>query len=365
VLNAERAESGGAGIEADSTVMKPSARFSRLTKPGRLGLAVAAILTVAAVIIAVVVTASTSVNPGRSNPGSGPRNAFMVYDEATNQLLFAGGASSGSSGSSPGMWRWSSGSWSKLSATIPPTQGFLVSVAYDGATHQVLLVVNGSTWAWNGDSWRDTHASTPGGFTPAAMAYDEETGQLVGVFSPASSMPPNGDTTWTWRSGRWTQLQATGSRLVPTLGSLVYDPSTSQLLYLGARPGPDNDFSGVDATWVWSSQGWRLLDVPIEPPWNYPRTLVYDQATRQVVLFESPVSPKSGDETWTWSGVKWTEQHPADSPPSRTGAALAYDASTSQLLLYGGMRFGKGNTSHTYQDTWDWTGTTWVKLSGS
>jgi hypothetical protein len=366
-LNAERAELVSAGIEADSTVMKASARSSRLTKPGRLGLALAAILSVAAVIIAVVVISSGSANPGSSNSNPGPRNnAFMFYDEASNQLLLAGGEWSASSGFYPGMWQWSRGSWSKLSATIPETVSERSSVTYDGSTHQELLDVNGSTWAWNGDSWRDTHASTIGDPNSSAMAYDEKTGQLIGVFPPPDGITAtSGDATWTWHSGRWQQLKATGSRLAPIVGSLVYDSSTSQLLYLGARTEPGNDFSFADATWVWSPKGWRLLNVPTEPPWSEPRTLVYDQATRQVVLFELPFDQKSGDETWTWSGVKWTEQHPADSPPSRTGVALAYDASTSQLLLYGGIGFGKGNTYHTYQDTWDWTGTTWVKLTGS
>jgi len=97
-----------------------------------------------------------------------------------------------------------------------------------------------------------------------------------------------------------------------------------------------------------------------EPSSTYVRAMAYDGATKQVVLFQTFGNALTGfsNETWTWDGRTWTEQHPAASPPPRSWPGLAYDESTRQLILFGGS---SANTNVTYNDTWDWTGTTWVQ----
>lgn len=51
---------------------------------------------------------------------------------------------------------------------------------------------------------------------------------------------------------------------------------------------------------------------------------------------------------------------PSLSPPPRNWPALSYDASTRQLLLFGGS---SANINVYYDDTYEWIGTTWVKVA--
>ena len=141
--------------------------------------------------------------------------------------------------------------------------------------------------------------------------------------------------------------------------------------------------------WVrlWNSVSCKL------PPALSDTTMVYDAATKQVILFggygygvQSPAAtgtstgstssangagPKSItlDQTWTWNGSTWTQAHPVKSPPALADVSLAYDASSRQVVLFGG--YGQsvslsGNlasliTGPPSRQTWTWNGSTWTQ----
>jgi hypothetical protein len=88
--------------------------------------------------------------------------------------------------------------------------------------------------------------------------------------------------------------------------------------------------------------------------------MTFDGATGQLILLQSFAGLRSTvDEMLTWTGKTWSKQTPTVMPTPRVSAALAYDARTRQLLLFGGE---DASTLTTYNDTWDWTGTTWKKV---
>ena len=85
-----------------------------------------------------------------------------------------------------------------------------------------------------------------------------------------------------------------------------------------------------------------------------------DPATHRVVLFGGVGST---DKTWLWDGRQWTSITPRSSPPIRNGAAAAYDPATHVVMLFGGTSPILGQVVQQFNDTWAWTGTTWLGLN--
>lgn len=79
-----------------------------------------------------------------------------------------------------------------------------------------------------------------------------------------------------------------------------------------------------------------------------------------VVLFGGAVGSGSNtnatyDETWEWDGSTWARLAPPTSPPRRTWPALAYDPRRHRVVMFGGF-----DTIGTRTDTtWEFDGVTW------
>jgi hypothetical protein len=68
--------------------------------------------------------------------------------------------------------------------------------------------------------------------------------------------------------------------------------------------------------------------------------MAYDGAAGNIVLFggESSLIPAGTDlnDTWTWDGTTWTQQFPPVSPSARTYMGMVYDEATKTVVLFGG-----------------------------
>jgi len=135
-----------------------------------------------------------------------------------------------------------------------------------------------------------------------------------------------------------------------------------------------------------STTGWVRLCNSVScklPPALSDTTMVYDAATKQVVLFggygygvqstttsTSSTSSTSSSvingtgtksvvlgQTWIWNGSTWTQAHPAKSPPALADVSLAYDASSRQVVLFG----GRNAQNKVMAQTWTWNGSTWTQ----
>ena len=182
--------------------------------------------------------------------------------------------------------------------------------------------------------------------------------------SPMSTPPTAAPAT---AAGRWSEA-ADGSPM-GSWSSMAYDQATGSAVALALTPA----LSG-DATWVLKNGAWHEQHQTPVSPHLLVASMVYDQATKQVVLFggisyqlglslggftlvQTPVA-----ETWTWDGTTWTKVNPPASPSPRLNTAMAYDAATGQVVLFGGFTVDpiSGAFSPT-SETWVWNGTAWTK----
>ena len=197
-------------------------------------------------------------------------------------------------------------------------------------------------------------ATTPQGREWAAFAYYPPKQQLVlfGGRRPGSIF---GDT-WTRTGSTWAEAHPATSPSARTGAAMVYDPASQQLLLFGGGATTGTGFS--NETWTWNGTTWTLLHPSTSPPAREDTDLVYDGATKTVLLFAG-WHGSYWDDTWSWNGTTWTQLSPGTSPSGRDSDALVYDAATQQVILFGGFR-GSG---YTPGDTWSWNGTTWTELS--
>ena len=85
--------------------------------------------------------------------------------------------------------------------------------------------------------------------------------------------------------------------------------------------------------------------------------MVYDPATREIVLFGGTAFGASLADTWTWDSHGWAAAAaplPVAAPPPRHDADIVYDAATRQVVMFGGVGVGTF-----LGDTWTWDRNGW------
>lgn len=297
--------------------------------------------------------------------------------------------------------------------TDAPPEGPGGELAYDAASHQMLLFSSGgnSTWVWSGSAWSQVADAGDAGCTndcthspptrnTFGMAYDPVSKAVI-VFGG------NGlNDTWAWNGTSWSQIADTGdagcttgcsSSPPPTLGTqMAFDNATNQMvMFGGAEPNLDNDYND---TWILTYHGgtsysWSQVDDNLDPgctdtciaspPTTNVATMTYDVASRQLIVFggeETAEEANGQSDTWSWTGTTWQQldddngndagcgesspeslQCPS-SPGPRVGAGMAYDPALGQVILFGGQtRY----SSVEYNDTWAWNGTTWTHIDNA
>ena len=330
--------------------------------------------------------------------GAGPpprESASTVYDPAIGQVLLFGGCCAGGSANTPqdpgaqsplralnDTWAWNGSRWRRVATAGPPGRQ-RAAMAYDPATHQVVMVGGccqastgkpyGDTWTWTPAGWRQGRTEIPPREN-ASLVYDGLTQQMV-LFGGDNGTNWYGPTpgssryladTWTWdgRSWRFRQTGTGGGGPGPrTEAAAAYDPDLPVATAAGWRRGAVVLFGGFNANgslsdlWIWN--GGRWVRGAGRPSRRQQAAAAYDPATGQLVLFGGLASPLTylGD-TWTWDGKAWSFRA---GPGTQQAAPIAYDGYTRQLLLFGdydpsAATLGSGHT-------WSWSGGSWAEVS--
>ncbi|HEY5200305.1 MAG TPA: cell wall-binding repeat-containing protein [Acidothermaceae bacterium] len=145
-----------------------------------------------------------------------------------------------------------------------------------------------------------------------------------------------------------------------TAASAVDDPAVGQLVLYD--PIVFTNCSGANPLWVWDGETWSNPPGGADAPVRESPTIVYDGATRRVLMFGGDRPSCGGQprtalaDTWEWNGSRWVQQHPATSPAPGAGACAAYDLDTKQVVMFG----GSGISGVSDPNTWTWNGTNWT-----
>jgi hypothetical protein len=339
----------GGTVDAGPFGLGPSTSAYRLRWKGVLALCTAGAILLGCITVILVLVLGRTLQP------SARTGALTAYDPSD---FFSD------------MWSWNGKSWMKVSANLPLDAVGVGDMVYDSARRQMLLVSDGGIWAWTGQSWQLLARSSSTFSEMTSVTYDESTDQLVAlvpyVVNPQAPSPLVA--TWSWSEAGWKeQSHSVGlpSQEVASDGLMAYDDATGQLMLIATGHGqlPPNHFVSA----LWTGSAW-IEEHPSKspPPDLVVEGIAYDSATGQLVLVESgDMDSRTTIETWTWNGRIWTEQHPFSSPSPRVGESFAYDPLTRQLLLFGGSPLDTSSGLSgpvPYSDTWDWTGSNWMKI---
>ena len=143
------------------------------------------------------------------------------------------------------------------------------------------------------------------------------------------------------------------------MSSMVYDPATKEVVLFGGATSSNGMIATLGDTWEWNGQTWTKMNPANSPSPRAGSAISYDESTRTVLLFGG-IEIQDGtlhtlNDTWEWNGSNWNQQYPTKSPVSRAGASMAYDPITRTDVLYGGMT----SNSYVLDDTWEWDGSNW------
>jgi hypothetical protein len=203
------------------------------------------------------------------------------------------------------------------------------------------------------------HRPAPVGRVWASWAYDQARHEVV-LFGGDTGYQSGPDivigTTWTWNGATWVRRHPAASPSPRTGAAMVYDGATRQLLLFGGSRLPFSGGGYLAGTWSWNGATWTRLHPATSPPARHNADMVYDRARHEVILFGGYDGSYLND-TWAWNGATWTQLHPAASPSPRDTHSLVYDPATKTTILFGGF-----NNDGRLSDTWSWDGVTWTQL---
>jgi hypothetical protein len=254
--------------------------------------------------------------------------------------------------------------WTQLSPATSPPGRYNAAMAYDPAIGQMVLFggVNSSnalfqeTWTFDGSTWTEqSPAASPPALYGASMAYAPN-GNLF-LYGGVLANGSDSDATYFYRDNSWYEASVTASPPPLNYASMVYDPTLGDLVLFGGFDSTSGQT--LNETWIYAGgSAWTELSPPTSPPARYSAQMVYDPATKQVVLFGGSTGTIGFDDTWTFNGSTWTQHQPAASPPADAAGSMVYDAALSEVILFGGE-----GTSGFVASPWAYNGSTWVELS--
>ncbi|MCB9936171.1 MAG: hypothetical protein H6840_10810 [Planctomycetes bacterium] len=129
----------------------------------------------------------------------------------------------------------------------------------------------------------------------------------------------------------------------------------SMVPYTNLCEGPDDTILSIslradgDKTWVYDYKEWKMLDA--SSPSSFA-CMAYDSKRKRTVAFDLDTQ-----DTWEFSGGKWTKLTTRSKPEKRENAQVAFDAARGVVVLYGGMDKAGANLN----DTWEYNGKDWIQ----
>jgi len=217
------------------------------------------------------------------------------------------------------------------------------------------------------DTWTDLKPSGTGPSARAlqAMAYDPTSSKLI-VFGGYDGKTYYDDT-WAYdlTANSWTAVRSGGVAPAARQGhSLVYDPVSKKMILFGGFNGrvEYNDTWAYDpALGTWKN----LAPQGSLPDARDSQTMAYDPDDKVVLLFGGWSSTVQYGDTWAYDPAQntWTViQAAGRGPTARALAQMVYDPATKRMVLFGG-----GTSSTTLSDVWlfDYAARSWTPTAAT
>ena len=310
-------------------------------------------------LMILALTASAATHAPCTAPSIGKRSGHsLAYDQSRHRIVLYGGVADDPTNPFPRtLWSWDGARWECLDENGPPGRrdAFL---AYDPARGRLVLFAGRTitrdrqmrffrdTWEWDGTSWTQVDSAGPAPRIHGAVAYDAgEKGIVVHGGGGSNDLLRD---TWRWNGARWDSLPVVGPRGVGN--SMFSAPNGAVVLSAMVDSAPE--CAGLMRAQLHDLRANALAPRGPRGPCYSPQAPAAQTASG-FLLFAS-WEPRNAAITWLFSDGTW-RQAPS-SPPRRRGSYAAYDEARNRVVVFGG-----DDDSGLLGDTWEWTGTEWVR----
>ncbi len=282
------------------------------------------------------------------NLAFGPTNQTYRYDGTTWTLLTNVGAPSSRSNMdlvydpNAGVFRMYGG----------VNQGFIGSTVYDQTWE---MSVSGTTATWTQNVIVGT---TPGGLCEHTTSFDTAHNVMVvhgGLSDPF--FPIDSDQTWEFDGTAWTATATFPATNPGPLerAAMCYHPGLDRTILFG---GIDVQGSWNNKTWAYDSVTHTWAELTIAGPKPSARTgpkLAYDSIRGVLVLNggadpSDPLGNAYVNDTWEFDGASWTKVS-TNITGSRLDATMAFMPTRNRMVQFSGINY---STFVQYNDTWEW-----------
>lgn len=257
-----------------------------------------------------------------------------------------------------------------------PSARFESRMVWDTAIHRAVLFGGqtsvdsgtkmfyelGDTWEWTGTRWLQRFpVNSPSPRGAYGMIFDSARNRVV-IFGGRQQKVDINET-WSYDGNDWTQLQPANAPAVRELPGMAYDSARDRIVVFG----------GNQQTFI--NTGRTLVETPLHDTWEFDGTnwkqiladgpavtkpiLEYDQVRKQTIMIGYDTKINTVMYAYDPVAVKWNQLTPATLPACANEGAMTWQGSNNTILFTGGICA----TSTTVEDTLEWDGTNWTKIT--
>ncbi|MHC4405984.1 MAG: Kelch repeat-containing protein [Planctomycetota bacterium] len=174
----------------------------------------------------------------------------------------------------------------------------------------------------------------------------------------------------------WTDLEAKNHPLTcrtVAWASMGYNPNGDEIVLFGG--GLATNPAGGAPTWIYdcAANVWRRPRLEIEPPLRCNAAVVYDPASRSMVLFGGYNQAAALNDTWVYDCRQgcWEERRPSIAPPPMAAPAVAVVPGGGKILVCGcdarKVKLHHATSTSAVKETWvyDVADNSWAPVDAS
>jgi hypothetical protein len=248
--------------------------------------------------------------------GPSPRTFPSMVMANNYILLFGGNAVLFGNNQNPGQylddtWKFENGKWFKLSLATHPDARSEAAITYDSIRKRVVLFggrragerwINGDTWEFDGNEWREADTTGPAPRSGAQMVFDSRLKQII-LFggNPVIAKEKNyNGPMWSRNGEHWNQMNSQDSLIFNSC--MAYNTIENFILRFGGWNGDRR----VNDTWIYKKNGWEKLHFKIAPAARNHSIMIYDPNKNAFFLYGGHDGENVFGDLWQFKNGNWT-----------------------------------------------------------